>query len=143
MNVLLKMFQLGTLLMAMYGEGKTRGQVAELTFPATINQACAAIIIQSDSILNEYLKIRLKENYENTRSLASGGNQPNLNISKVRSIEVSLPKIEEQEKIIRRVESLLVVADQIEQKLQTASALQTNTQCPCQSISWRVSSTRP
>ncbi|GAB4364081.1 MAG: hypothetical protein Kow0060_21060 [Methylohalobius crimeensis] len=38
-----KMVPKGTILMAMYGQGKTRGQVAILGIPATINQACAAI----------------------------------------------------------------------------------------------------
>ncbi len=38
-----KMFPKGTILMAMYGQGKTRGQVAMLGLDAAINQACAAI----------------------------------------------------------------------------------------------------
>jgi len=118
----LKIFEPGTLLMAMYGEGKTRGQVTEMTFPATINQACAAIIVQSDSILKSYLKIRLKENYEDTRKLASGGNQPNLNLSKVRSINVPLPTMDEQIEIVRRVDALFSVANQLEQKLESVHA---------------------
>ena len=39
----LKIIPKGTLLMAMYGQGKTRGQVGILNFDSTINQACAAI----------------------------------------------------------------------------------------------------
>ena len=39
-----KVFPAGTLLVAMYGEGKTRGQICRLTFPAATNQACAALI---------------------------------------------------------------------------------------------------
>ena len=34
----------GSLIMAMYGEGKTRGQVSELRFDSATNQACAAIV---------------------------------------------------------------------------------------------------
>ena len=33
----------GTLLVALYGQGKTRGQVAQLNIDATVNQACSAI----------------------------------------------------------------------------------------------------
>ncbi|WP_264298931.1 restriction endonuclease subunit S [Halomonas colorata] len=40
----LKIFPPGTLLLAMYGEGKTRGQVTELKISATCNQACAAVM---------------------------------------------------------------------------------------------------
>ena len=39
----------GTLLVAMYGEGRTRGRVAELTFEATTNRACAAIVLHDQS----------------------------------------------------------------------------------------------
>ncbi|HEY9720517.1 MAG TPA: restriction endonuclease subunit S [Oscillatoriaceae cyanobacterium] len=39
-----KVFPPGTLLVAMYGEGKTRGKVSELTIAAGTNQACAALV---------------------------------------------------------------------------------------------------
>ncbi|MBK9211211.1 MAG: restriction endonuclease subunit S [Anaerolineales bacterium] len=39
-----KIFPKGTLLVAMYGEGKTRGKVSELIIDATTNQACAALV---------------------------------------------------------------------------------------------------
>lgn len=38
-----KLFPINTILMAMYGQGKTRGQVAKLGIEASTNQACAAI----------------------------------------------------------------------------------------------------
>ena len=41
-----KLFPPGTLLMAMYGQGKTRGQVAKLAIEAATNQACAAILLE-------------------------------------------------------------------------------------------------
>ena len=63
----------------MYGEGKTRGQVTELKLSATCNQACAAIIVDENKALRSFIKLRLLENYEETRKTAAGGNQPNLN----------------------------------------------------------------
>jgi type I restriction enzyme, S subunit len=42
-----KLFPSGSLLVAMYGEGKTRGKVAELGIDAATNQACAALIFHS------------------------------------------------------------------------------------------------
>lgn len=47
----LKLYPKGTLLVAMYGEGKTRGQVAELGIDATINQACAAVVVDQNKAL--------------------------------------------------------------------------------------------
>jgi type I restriction enzyme S subunit len=116
----LKVFEAGTLLLAMYGEGKTRGQVTEIKISATCNQACAAIIVDDTLINRDFLKIRLLENYEETRKAAVGGAQPNLNLSKVRDIPVLLPKLVEQTEIVRRVEQLFAHADKIEQQVQAA-----------------------
>lgn len=116
----LKIFPPGTLLLAMYGEGKTRGQVTELRLAATCNQACAAILVNESKVTKSFLKIRLEENYEETRKSAAGGAQPNLNLNKVREISVRLPSAEEQTEIVRRVEQLFTFADTIEQKANAA-----------------------
>lgn len=116
----LKLFSPGTLLLAMYGEGKTRGQVTELTIQAACNQACAAISINEESALRSFVKLRLEENYEEIRKLASGGNQPNLNLGTVANLRISLPTKGEQLEIIGRVERLFSFADQLETKAATA-----------------------
>jgi type I restriction enzyme S subunit len=116
----LKIYAPGTLLVAMYGEGKTRGQVTELTFPAAINQACAAITVDESKIEKAYFKLKLQENYAEIRMLAEGGNQPNLNLSKVKSIAVLVPSLEEQKEIVSRVESLFAIADTMEENLEAA-----------------------
>lgn len=118
----LRIFKPGTLLMAMYGEGKTRGQVTELRIEASCNQACAAITVNEEIAKKEFIKIRLKENYEEIRKQAVGGNQPNLNLNKVKEIKVKLPSMEEQTEVIRRVEQLFTFADQLEAKVKTAQA---------------------
>ena len=116
----LKIFPPGTLLLAMYGEGKTRGQVTELNISATCNQACAAIICNKEKIDLQFLKMRLMENYEETRKAAAGGNQPNLNLNKVREIPVLVPPLTEQHEIVRRVEQLFAYADTIEKQVNSA-----------------------
>ncbi|EHT2454590.1 restriction endonuclease subunit S [Escherichia fergusonii] len=118
----LKIFSPGTLLLAMYGEGKTRGQVTELKISATCNQACAAIICDEDKINRQFLKMRLMENYQETRKVAAGGNQPNLNLNKVREIPILLPSLPEQHEIVRRVEQLFAYADTIEKQVNNALA---------------------
>ncbi|MEJ8433412.1 restriction endonuclease subunit S [Xanthomonas oryzae] len=116
----LKLFSPGTLLLAMYGEGKTRGQVTELKIQAACNQACAAISVNGDLALQSFVKLRLEENYEAIRKMAVGGNQPNLNLGKVREIQFSLPSIATQTEIVRRVEQLFAYADQLEAKVAAA-----------------------
>lgn len=92
-----KIIPQGTLLMAMYGQGVTRGRVAILGIDAAINQACAAIFISNN--ITEYVFYYLCFCYEKIRNLGHGANQQNLNIALVRSIPIKLPKINEQEKI--------------------------------------------
>lgn len=116
----LKIFSPGTLLLAMYGEGKTRGQVTELKISAACNQACAAIICDKEKIDLQFLKMRLMENYQQTRKAAAGGNQPNLNLNKVREIPVIVPQLPEQAEIVRRVEQLFAYADTIEKQVNSA-----------------------
>lgn len=118
----LKIFPPGTLLLAMYGEGKTRGQVTELRLSATCNQACAAVTADEHKILRSYLKLRLLENYEETRKSAVGGAQPNLNLSKVRAIGIAIPDKEEQTEIVHQVDQLFAHADRIEQQVNSALA---------------------
>lgn len=87
----LKMVPAGALLIAMYGEGKTRGTAAELGFDATTNQACAAVVLH-DPNLRQWVRLVLDANYTRVRRLAAGGVQPNLNLSIIKAIEVPVPK---------------------------------------------------
>jgi len=119
----LKKYPIGTLLVAMYGEGKTRGQVTELAIEATINQACAAIIVNESLACKEYVKLALQANYFEMRQLAEGGNQPNLNLSKIRNFLIFLPPLEEQKEIVRRIEERFGKIDKLEQEYQKAVKL--------------------
>jgi type I restriction enzyme S subunit len=89
----LTLYPPGTLLVAMYGEGKTRGKCSELRIAATTNQALAAL--EADVSAKVYLRLFLDYNYEETRKVASGGVQPNLNLSLVRAVRVPFPPLTE------------------------------------------------
>jgi restriction endonuclease S subunit len=72
-----KLFAPGTVLIAMYGEGKTRGTVGELAIAATTNQACAAIQLHnSEPPHRAWVRLVLEANYWHMRRLASGGCSP-------------------------------------------------------------------
>lgn len=85
-----KLFPVGTLLIAMYGQGKTRGKVGMLGIPAATNQACAAIL-PSQKINRHFLYTQLSLMYEHLRAMGRGGNQENLNLSMIKSLEVLVP----------------------------------------------------
>ncbi len=84
--------------MAMYGQGKTRGQVAKLGIEASTNQACAAIILKSNYCVDYYYQFLISQ-YENIREMANSGGQENLSGGIVKSIKVPIPPFHEQKKI--------------------------------------------
>ena len=98
----------------MYGQGKTRGQVSELLIPATINQACAALEnILDEIVLTRYVYFFYLYNYEILRKKAEGTSQPNLNVGKISSTLIPLPPLEEQKRIVDKIEELLPYCDQL------------------------------
>jgi len=109
-------------LVAMYGEGKTRGQVTELAIEATINQACAAVVVDETKARKGFLKLALQANYLKMRELAEGGNQPNLNLSKIKAFPLPLPSLAEQEEVVRRVETLFAFAERLQRRYEATSA---------------------
>lgn len=115
---------IGTLIVAMYGQGKTRGQITELKIEAATNQACASIKLNSkDSNLRQYVKIVFQKMYEEIRSLAQGGAQPNLNLGKISNTVFPLPPLTEQKEIVTRIESLLKTVEELETQIQTRQTL--------------------
>jgi type I restriction enzyme S subunit len=98
----LKIVPAGSLLVAMYGEGKTRGTAAELALDATTNQACAAITLHEPD-LRGWVRLILDANYTGLRRLAAGGVQPNLNLSLIKAIEVPVPSAETRHMLISHV----------------------------------------
>ena len=101
-----------TVLIAMYGQGKTRGQSAILEIEATTNQACFAIL-PNDTWDAEFLYHWLMASYEDLRGLSEGrgGNQANLNGGLMNALEVPAPSIAEQRRIVTRLKSQLAEAD--------------------------------
>lgn len=93
-----KLIKSGAVLMAMYGQGVTRGRVAILEIDATINQACLAIE-PKPLLQNKFLYYYLCSKYEHLRSLVQEGAQKNLSATIVKEIDIPIPPIEEQEKI--------------------------------------------
>lgn len=86
-----KVFPAETLLLAMYGQGVTRGKVALLGIDAACNQACAAITGTHDTVDTKYLYHFLTARYDAIRELAHGGQQQNLNLDIVREIQIAYP----------------------------------------------------
>ena len=116
-----KVYPPHTLLVAMYGEGKTRGKCAELMIPAATNQALAAIELHDNTErFRNYVKWFLVFNYQLIRRKASGGVQPNLNLGSIKNITIPIFNDEDQARIVSEIESRLSVCDSIEKTVDAA-----------------------
>lgn len=101
-----------TLLLAMYGQGVTRGRVAILGIEAACNQACAAINPYDDVVVDtKYLYHFFTFRYEAVRRLAHGGQQQNLNLDTVRSLPVAYPANQEEQG------EIVAILDAIDRKI--------------------------
>ena len=91
-----KIVPIGSILIAMYGQGKTRGMTGYLAVECTTNQACACIL-PTKKINQIFLWKYLILSYDKLRNMAKGGNQPNLNIGIIKKFPILVPPIELQE----------------------------------------------
>lgn len=87
-----KIFPAGTVLLAMYGQGVTRGKVALLGIEAASNQACAAIQPSNDVVDGRFVYHFLAHQYDGLRQMAHGGQQQNLNLDIVRDYPICYPR---------------------------------------------------
>ncbi len=120
-----KVFPSGSLIIALYGQGKTRGQISELVVAGATNQAIAAMVFfDSSSGIKKFLKYFFMKIYEEIRELAEGAAQPNLNVGKVKETLVPLPPLPEQHRIVARIDQLMALCDSLERQVNAASGKQ-------------------
>ena len=113
-NSAAKLLPAGTLIMALYGQGKTRGKVGILSIEAATNQACASISA-TGGVSREFLLHFLTSRYEAIRNSSNTGSQENLNGQIVKDTPVVFPPIPEQRAIaaaLSDVDALLAKLDQ-------------------------------
>jgi type I restriction enzyme, S subunit len=111
-----KIYPKGSIIIAMYGQGKTRGQCGILGIDAATNQACA-VLEPSETLEMNFVYQYIKYSYEQLRDLGRGGNQPNLNLSLVKSFEIIKPDRDLQTKfsnIYMKVQKLLNINNNFE-----------------------------
>ena len=102
-----KVFPKGTLLMAMYGQGVTRGRVGLLGIEAATNQACVAITpCDEQRVSSRFIYYYLQLHYEALRQMGHGANQRNLNAALIKGFPLSFPKMDQQVRIIEVLELL-------------------------------------
>ena len=117
-NTNLRVYPPHTLVVALYGEGKTRGKCSELLIKATTNQAVAAIVQEGAAEgFRGLLKWFLTKNYEEVRTGSSGGVQPNLNLGIIETTPVPICSMAEAEEIEKQIQRRFSQIDKLEDEL--------------------------
>lgn len=94
-----KMVKPDSVVVALAGQGKTRGKVAYIQTELCTNQSLASIETDN-SVLGLYLFFYLGTQYEKLRSLSSGdGIRGGLNLNLISSVTVPIPSLPEQQRI--------------------------------------------
>ena len=100
------------MVIALAGQGKTKGTPARLEIAATTNQSMAAIV-PSSGIDHRFVYFWLASNYQSIRNLAGGDLRDGLNLQHIGSIEMPLPPYAEQR----------LISDYLDQETKKVDAL--------------------
>ncbi|MBM7834926.1 restriction endonuclease subunit S [Clostridium sardiniense] len=123
-NSSVKLLSKGSVLIAMIGEGKTRGQSSILDIESTTNQNIAAIDLSHENILSEFLWYWLQYNYKKNRDSGNGTGPKALNCQKVRELDFILPPKNEQKEIVRILDKILGEESKIEELTQLETQIE-------------------
>ena len=88
-----------SVMMALNGQGKTKGMVAVLKVESTCNQSLAAFVCNEINLNHLYLYYYLKSNYKELRGLVGDGLRDGISIGLLKSLRICLPTLKEQKKI--------------------------------------------
>ncbi len=93
----------GTVMMALAGQGKTRGTVAILDIETACNQSLSGIFTKDKKIiLNEYIYYNLDSRYQELRNINGDKGRGGLNLQLLRDLDISFPEdVEEQKEIVK------------------------------------------
>lgn len=105
----LRFYPHNTILEAMYGA--TIGKVGLLQSPATVNQACCAIVPFEQKVSPKFLLYYLIDYKDRLISESCGGTQPNVNQKIVTDIPIKLPSLDTQRSIVSYLDSHVVSID--------------------------------
>ena len=111
----------GSVLIAMIGQGKTRGMSAQLRIEAAINQNFAAVYGAKEDFSLDFFFAWARQNYSSIRALGQGSNQDALNCTLVEGMRVPKPRVAEQRFITAMAHGFM---DSIERARHEREALQ-------------------
>ena len=107
-----KWIPINSILIALAGQGKTKGMVAKNMFETTCNQSLG-VIKPNNKINCNYLLYWLAKNYQNIRNLGGGDKRDGINLEMIGSIKTPLPLAKEQTTIAKFLDRKTTEIDQL------------------------------
>jgi type I restriction enzyme, S subunit len=108
-------FPSGTVMMAMCGQGRTRGTTAVLTFPSACSQSVAALL-PNDTVVPEILHFALASLYDDIRRVNGNNQRTNLNLENIRNFFIPVPPKNDQAVIAEMLVKEMSVVDRLRTK---------------------------
>ena len=109
-----------SVLIALYGQGPTRGRVGMLGIEAAVNQACAAIYPNAD-FEPWFVYYYLSGKYLSLRAMAQGAAQPNLNLAMIKGFSMPTPPLSQQRMAVASIDAVAKAkAEILQRREQTA-----------------------
>ena len=113
------MLPINSVLIALNGQGKTRGTVALLRIEAACNQSIVAINPNDhNSLMPEFLFYQLKVRYQEIRDITGDNQRSGLNMPIIRNIMIAIPPISVQQEIVAQIEKEQQLVDANKQLIQ-------------------------
>lgn len=113
-----KLMPSGSVVMALAGQGKTRGMVARTRIECCTNQSLATIVPRA-GLDSDYLYYFLQTQYAKLRDVSSGdGTRGGLNLAMIRSCRIPVPPLEVQREIVRVLDQFSQLEAELEAELE-------------------------
>ncbi len=113
-----KMLPINTVVIALAGQGKTRGAVAITAIELCTNQSLCGVVIEDEGILNKFVYFYLKTRYNDLRRISSGdGTRGGLNLKMIGSYVIPLPSFDEQNHIVSILDTFEASIQNLEAQL--------------------------
>lgn len=118
-NASTKILPINTIVIALAGQGKTRGSVAITAIELCTNQSICGVVIAQKNILNKYVYYYLQTRYDDLRRISSGeGTRGGLNLKMISSYEIPLPSLQEQNRIVSTLDTFEESIQNLEKQLE-------------------------
>ena len=107
-----------SIVIALAGQGKTRGKVARIKIDLTTNQSLASLTFDEKLVNSDYVYHFLESQYENLRQISSGnGNRGGLNLQMISSYQIPIPPLDVQAEIVRILDAFTAVTAELTAEL--------------------------